>query len=107
EGRGRREEGGGSLMSLSLPATPVASLLTDANFKSVLYIVAFGLFIYGLSGLTGPKTAVRGNRIAAVGMVIAVVATLLLDHFNNVVLIVVGSLIGIAIGVPAAQRVKM
>ena len=33
----------------------------------VLYIIAFALFIYGLMGLTGPKTAVRGNRIAAVG----------------------------------------
>jgi len=30
--------------------------------------VAFGLFIYGLSGLTGPRTAVRGNAIAAVLM---------------------------------------
>ena len=37
-----------------------------------LYIVAFSLFIYGLMGLTGPTTAVRGNRIAAVGMAIAV-----------------------------------
>ncbi len=36
----------------------------------VLYIVAFGLFIYGLMGLTGPKTAVRGNLIAAVGMAV-------------------------------------
>ena len=35
---------------------------------TVLYIVAFGLFILGLSGLTGPKTAVRGNWIAATGM---------------------------------------
>ena len=32
----------------------------------VLYIFAFGMFIYGLMGLTGPKTAVRGNWIAAV-----------------------------------------
>ena len=43
----------------------------------MLYIIAFALFIYGLMGLTGPKTAVRGNWIAAVGMAIAVVATLL------------------------------
>ena len=42
-----------------------------------LYIVAFALFIYGLMGLTGPKTAVRGNLIAAAGMAVAVVATLL------------------------------
>ena len=46
----------------------------------VLYVVAFALFIYGLSGLTGPRTAVRGNRIAAIGMAIAVVATLLTPH---------------------------
>ncbi|MGX6447299.1 NAD(P)(+) transhydrogenase (Re/Si-specific) subunit beta, partial [Patulibacter sp. S7RM1-6] len=86
---------------------PVASFLTDTNFKSVLYIVAFGLFIYGLSGLTGPKTAVRGNRIAAVGMAIAVVATLLVDPFSNWLLIVLGVAIGCAVGIPAAQRVKM
>ena len=52
-------------------------LPADANFLHVLYIVAFALFIYGLLGLTGPRTAVRGNRIAAVGMAIAVIATLL------------------------------
>ena len=32
---------------------------------TVLYIIAFAMFIYGLMGLTGPKTAVRGNWIAA------------------------------------------
>ncbi|MCK9248723.1 MAG: NAD(P)(+) transhydrogenase (Re/Si-specific) subunit beta [Solirubrobacteraceae bacterium] len=92
---------------MSATTTPVASLLTDADFKVALYIVAFSLFIYGLSGLTGPKTAVRGNRIAAVGMVIAVIATLLVDPFHNTALIVIGSAIGFAIGVPAAQKVKM
>jgi len=43
---------------------------------AVLYIIWFSLFIYGLIGLTGPKTAVRGNLIAAAGMAIAVAATL-------------------------------
>ncbi|MEN3299356.1 NAD(P)(+) transhydrogenase (Re/Si-specific) subunit beta, partial [Pseudonocardia sp.] len=72
----------------------------------ILYIIAFALFIYGLMGLTGPKTAVRGNKIAAVGMVIAVVATLLrVEH--NWVLIVVGLVIGAALGVPSARQVKM
>ena len=87
--------------------TVLGSFLTDASFKSVLYIVAFALFIYGLSGLTGPRTAVRGNRIAAVGMAIAVIATLLVDPFHNTVLIVLGLLVGTAIGVPAARQVKM
>src|SRR5262249_34016772 len=51
--------------------------LQSSNFINALYIVAFSMFIYGMSGLTGPRTAVRGNKIAAGGMVVAVVATLL------------------------------
>ncbi|WP_436495485.1 NAD(P)(+) transhydrogenase (Re/Si-specific) subunit beta [Actinokineospora sp. HUAS TT18] len=72
-----------------------------------LYIVAFALFIYGLMGLTGPRTAVRGNLIAAVGMAIAVVATLLTPGMGNWVLIVLGVVLGTVVGVPAAKRVKM
>ncbi len=84
-----------------------SSFITDPNFTAVLYIISFSLFIYGLSGLTGPKTAVRGNRIAAVGMAIAVIATLLVPDVNNIVLIVLGVAIGTAVGVPAARQVKM
>jgi H+-translocating NAD(P) transhydrogenase subunit beta len=84
-----------------------SSFITDPDFRAVLYIISFSLFIYGLSGLTGPKTAVRGNRIAAVGMAIAVIATLLVPDVNNIVLIILGVAIGTAIGVPAARQVKM
>jgi NAD(P) transhydrogenase subunit beta len=85
-----------------------ATFLQDLDFIRVLYIIAFALFIYGLSGLTGPKTAVRGNMIAAVGMGIAVIATLLLPELgDNWVLIIVGVVIGTIIGVPAARNVKM
>jgi NAD(P) transhydrogenase subunit beta len=77
------------------------------NAIRVCYIVAFGLFIYGLSGLTGPRTAVRGNRIAAAGMAIAVIATLLSKHMHNWGLIVAGLVVGTAVGVPAARNVKM
>jgi NAD(P) transhydrogenase subunit beta len=72
----------------------------------ILYIVAFSLFIYGLMGLTGPKTAVRGNWIAAVGMAIAVAATLLLVT-HNWLLIIVGLVVGTLLGVPSARQVKM
>ncbi|MGD9528223.1 NAD(P)(+) transhydrogenase (Re/Si-specific) subunit beta [Pseudonocardia sp.] len=72
----------------------------------ILYIVAFSLFIYGLMGLTGPKTAVRGNKIAAVGMTIAVLATLLLVT-HNWLLIIVGLVVGTLLGVPSARQVKM
>ncbi|MGH3908604.1 MAG: NAD(P)(+) transhydrogenase (Re/Si-specific) subunit beta [Pseudonocardiaceae bacterium] len=77
------------------------------SLVQVLYIVAFGLFIYGLMGLTGPKTAVRGNLIAAAGMALAVVATLLIPGMSNWVLIALGIVIGTLLGVPAARQVKM
>ena len=84
-----------------------SSFLQDQSFLDVLYIIAFALFIQGLRGLSGPTTAVRGNRIAAVGMVIAVVATLLNKGEGNWGLIVLGVALGTAVGVPAARQVKM
>jgi NAD(P) transhydrogenase subunit beta len=74
---------------------------------NLLYIVAFVLFISGLRMLRGPRTAVRGNQVAAVGMAIAVIATLLKPGVGDWVLIVVGVVIGTAIGVPAARSVHM
>jgi H+-translocating NAD(P) transhydrogenase subunit beta len=73
----------------------------------LLYIVAFSMFIIGLHMLRGPRTAVRGNQIAAVGMGVAVFATLLTRGVGDWILIVVGVAIGTAIGVPAARSVKM
>jgi H+-translocating NAD(P) transhydrogenase subunit beta len=85
--------------------------LQSTNFIDASYIVAFGLFIYGMSGLTGPRTAVRGNMIAATGMVIAVVATLLTPHVlsgsSTPWLIALGLVLGTAIGIPAARNVHM
>jgi H+-translocating NAD(P) transhydrogenase subunit beta len=83
------------------------SFVQSASFIYVLYIIAFSLFIQGLRGLAGPTTAVRGNRIAAVGMAIAVIATLLNPGEGNWGLIVLGVALGIAVGVPAARNVKM
>ncbi|MEI6663039.1 MAG: NAD(P)(+) transhydrogenase (Re/Si-specific) subunit beta, partial [Actinomycetes bacterium] len=86
------------------------------DFVNALYIVAFTLFIIGLRGLTGPNTAVRGNKIAAVGMVIAVVATLIgegpsgipvINSAEDAWLILLGLVIGTAVGIPAAVKVKM
>lgn len=80
------------------------------NLVAVLYIAAFALFIYGLMGLTGPKTAVRGNWIAAVGMGVAVVATLIEVRDTaaiNWILIAAGLAIGVILGVPPAKRTKM
>jgi NAD(P) transhydrogenase subunit beta len=81
--------------------------MSRADLISLLYIVAFVLFIVGLRMLRGPRTAVRGNQIAAVGMAIAVIATLIDQRIGDWVLIVLGVVIGTAVGVPAARSVKM
>ncbi|OZE96730.1 NAD(P) transhydrogenase subunit beta [Rhodococcus sp. 15-1154-1] len=81
-----------------------------SNLVNILYIVAFGMFIYGLMGLTGPRTAVRGNWIAAIGMGIAVIATLIEVRDAaaiNWILIAAGLAIGVLLGVPPAKRTKM
>jgi len=93
--------------SLTFATAKSTSFIHNANFLDVLYIVAFGLFISGVCGRRGPRTAGRGNRIAAVGMAIAIVATLLHQGEGNWVLIAIGIVIGAAVGVPAARRVRM
>ncbi|WP_026453153.1 NAD(P)(+) transhydrogenase (Re/Si-specific) subunit beta, partial [Saccharomonospora iraqiensis] len=74
---------------------------------AVGYIIAFSLFVLGLMGLTGPRTAVRGNRLAAAGMAVAVVSTLLLPGMGDWWLIALGLVLGTVVGVPAARRVRM
>ncbi|HEV3000578.1 MAG TPA: NAD(P)(+) transhydrogenase (Re/Si-specific) subunit beta [Solirubrobacteraceae bacterium] len=85
----------------------IASFLQDTDFINALYIVAFSLFVLGIAGLTGPRTAVRGNRTAAVGMAIAIVATLLYEQIGDWELIALGIVLGTLVGVPAARNVRM
>jgi NAD(P) transhydrogenase subunit beta len=87
--------------------TSTASFLQDPDFIRVLYIAAFVLFILGLRLLNHPRTARRGNLLAAIGMAIAVTGTLLYDFVSDYFLIFVGVAIGTAVGVPAARSVKM
>src|ERR687891_2064647 len=81
--------------------------MPNEDVVNILYIVGFALFIVGLRMVRGPRTAVRGNLIAAAGMVIALVATLIDPRIGDWVLIVIGVAIGTAIGIPAARSVKM
>src|ERR1700753_2687881 len=81
--------------------------MSRSDVIQLLYIVAFSMFITGLRMLRGPRTAVRGNQIAAVGMGIAVFATLLHPGDGSWALMIISVAIGLAIGVPAARSVKM
>jgi NAD(P) transhydrogenase subunit beta len=84
-----------------------AVLKPGGDAATALYIVAFSLFIIGIKQGTHPTTAKRGNQIAAVGMAVAVITTLLLDGIGNWGLIALGLGIGTAIGVIASIRVQM
>jgi len=84
-----------------------AVLKPGGDAATALYIVAFSLFIIGIKQGTHPTTAKRGNLIAAAGMAVAVVTTLLLDGMGNWGLIILGLAIGSAIGVIASVRVQM
>jgi len=84
-----------------------AVLKPGGDAATALYIVAFSLFIFGVKQGTHPTTAKRGNLIAAAGMVVAVVTTLLLDGIGNWGLIVLGLAIGSAVGFVASIRVQM
>jgi NAD(P) transhydrogenase subunit beta len=81
--------------------------VSRADFVTLLYILGFALFIVGLRMVRGPRTAVRGNQVAAAGMAIALVGTLIDDRIGDWALIVVGIVIGTAVGIPAARNVKM
>ncbi len=70
------------------------------------YIAASVLFIFGIKMLGSADTARRGNQISSVGMLIAVVATLLRSGMAYQ-WIIVGLVIGAAIGAIAAKRVQM
>ena len=86
---------------------PVAALEPGGDAATALYIVAFSCFIFGVRRGTHPRTAKQGNLIAAGGMALAVVTTLLLDGIGNWGLIVLGLAIGAAVGVIASTRVQM
>ena len=73
----------------------------------VAYLVSAVLFIMGLKQLSHPKTAPRGNQTAAIGMLIAIIATLLYRDVIDYTLIIAGIIIGGAIGAYVARTVEM
>jgi H+-translocating NAD(P) transhydrogenase subunit beta len=74
---------------------------------NLAYLVAASLFIMGMKRLNSPATARSGNRLSAIGMLIAVVATLLVGEIISPWMIVAGMALGATIGVVAALRVPM
>lgn len=79
----------------------------SSELVNIAYLIAASFFIFGLKGLTHPRTAVRGNMLGAIGMLIAIMVTLLDRQIISYQLIFVGFVIGGAIGAVLAVRIQM
>ena len=79
----------------------------SVNLQAVAYLVSAVLFILALKGLTHPATARRGNLYGMLGMLIAIVATLLGNEVQSYGLIAVGIAGGAVIGIIVALRIQM
>ena len=74
---------------------------------NLAYLVASVLFIMTFKGLAHPRTAVRANKMGSLGMLIAVVATLVDRSIVDFKVILAGIVVGSAIGAVLALRVQM
>ena len=74
---------------------------------AVAYIFAAVLFIFGLKRLSSPATARSGNQLAAMGMLVALGATLVDRQILSFWMIAVGMVVGAAIGTYFARTVQM
>ncbi|HOM41774.1 MAG TPA: NAD(P)(+) transhydrogenase (Re/Si-specific) subunit beta, partial [Bacteroidales bacterium] len=83
-----------------------------SGILEITYIVSSVMFVFGLKMLSHPDTARRGNIVAAIGMMLAILATLLFHekdgkHIGNIGWIVTAMALGTVIGWVIAKRVKM
>jgi NAD(P) transhydrogenase subunit beta len=83
-----------------------------SGILEITYVVASVLFILGLKMLSHPETARRGNTLAAIGMILAIIATILFHKkdgqpIGNIPWIIAAIAIGTVIGWVIAKRVKM
>jgi NAD(P) transhydrogenase subunit beta len=77
------------------------------SYINFAYLIAAILFILGMKGLSSPRTAPRGNMLGAIGMFVAIVATLINKEVMSYTWIIAGVVVGSAIGAIMAKRVQM
>src|SRR5207237_5539354 len=89
-----------------------AEVMDLRSLIPLTYLIAAVTFVLGLKGLSGPKTAVNGNRIAAAGMLLAVAATFFDLGFQSygvtgLLVTAAGLVVGGVAGFTGARLVKM
>ena len=78
-----------------------------AEYARLVYLVAAVLFILGIKRLSSPATARNGNRLAALGMLLAIVAALFFAEILHPTWIIIGLVVGGLIGLVLAVRIPM
>lgn len=85
----------------------------ELSVLAICYLIASVTFILGLKMLSNPATAKKGNRIAAIGMIVAIFATIFLykdesgKHLGNYIFIFAALIIGTVVGAVVARKVQM
>lgn len=79
----------------------------NLSIINLIYLLASILFIMGIKGLTHPRTAVRGNMMSALGMLIAVIVTLFDRNILSFEYIIAGIIAGALIGLILAIKIEM
>ena len=98
--------GGAAALFFATPAMAASGEAVNP-WVAVAYLVAGVLFILALRGLSSPETSRAGNRYGMVGMLIAVVTTLLTHDYATLPEIAVAMAIGGSIGFVIARRIPM
>jgi NAD(P) transhydrogenase subunit beta len=92
--------------AVEMPA-PAAGTDVREFLVNITYAVAAIFFVFGLKMLSSPRTARRGNMVASVGMLIAVVVTLASEPGLGYPVIIAGFVVGGLVGLVAAKKVPM
>ncbi|MEO0513659.1 MAG: NAD(P)(+) transhydrogenase (Re/Si-specific) subunit beta, partial [Planctomycetota bacterium] len=87
--------------------TKMALAIDTSQLADAAYLAAAVLFILGLKGMTHPRTAVRGNALGALGMLVAVLATVVRLELLSVGLVATAMVVGAFVGLVLAVRVQL
>ncbi|MEZ4425419.1 MAG: NAD(P)(+) transhydrogenase (Re/Si-specific) subunit beta, partial [Gemmatimonadota bacterium] len=81
--------------------------MDKTTLVEVAYLVSATLFVFGLKRLGSPATARRGNQLASLAMLVAVVAAVIEHQILNWGMVGLGLILGSLVGAVLARRVQM
>jgi NAD(P) transhydrogenase subunit beta len=93
--------------SLNMLGEVLSESADVGSLANLVYLVAAVLFIFGVKGMTHPRTAVRGNLLGALGMLLAIIVTIVHLRILPIGVAAIGMTLGGGIGLFMALKVQM